>query len=119
MADERTVVGRRGEEAAAAWYEARGYRVLARNWRCARGEIDLICEWADARRVSVLVVCEVKSRSSGSFGHALEAVTSGKRRRLRGLAVSYLRSQRRGYDEIRFDVVGVTPAGLVVVEGAF
>ena len=89
------------------------------NWRCARGEIDLICEWADAQRVSVLVVCEVKSRSSGSFGHALEAVTSGKRRRLRGLAVSYLRSQRRGYDEIRFDVVGVTPAGLVVVEGAF
>ncbi|MGH9272131.1 MAG: YraN family protein, partial [Ilumatobacteraceae bacterium] len=47
--------GRWGEELAARWYLRNGYRVVARNWRCAAGEVDLIL-----RRRGLIVVCEVK-----------------------------------------------------------
>ena len=55
--------GQRGEELAAQWYRRNGYTVVARNWRCAIGEIDLL-----ARRGATLVVCEVKTRRSDAFG---------------------------------------------------
>ena len=63
------LLGRSGEDEAAAWYTARGYEVLARNWRCRAGELDLIV--AQGRLV---VFCEVKSRSSERFGTPAEAV---------------------------------------------
>ena len=90
-ADRRNAaLGRFGEERAAAHYRAHGYAVLERNWRCAAGEIDLICA-----RGRTLVVCEVKARSRTTHGHPLEAVTPAKQRRLRRLAAAYLRSQDR------------------------
>jgi len=46
-----------GENLVATWYERNGYTVVARNWRCPRGELDIVCERGD-----VLVVCEVKAR---------------------------------------------------------
>ena len=109
MADpRRAALGARGEEAAAAWYTAASYEVLDRNWRCAEGEIDVVAASADGH---VLVICEVKTRSSGSFGSPYDAVTPAKQRRLRTLATLWLRSARRGstrYDHIRFDVAAVT-----------
>ena len=66
-------------------YEARGYHVLERNWRCALGEVDVI-----ATRDDVLVICEVKSRTGVAFGGGYEAVTWSKRRRLRRLAEAFL-----------------------------
>ena len=74
-----------GEDAAADWYVAHGYEIVARNWRCRAGEIDLIC-----RRSRVLVICEVKTRTTEQFGAPFEAVTPAKRRRLRQLATLYL-----------------------------
>ena len=109
MADpRRAALGARGEEAAAAWYVAASYEVLDRNWRCAEGEIDVVAADADG---GVLVICEVKTRTSGAFGSPFEAVTPAKQRRLRTLAAWWLRSARRGptrYDHIRFDVAAVT-----------
>jgi putative endonuclease len=92
---------------------------VARNWRCGAGEIDLVCATRDTGGRTTLVVCEVKTRSSDRQGHPLEAVTPAKQRRLRRLAAAYLRSQRRRFDVIRFDVVAVSGSGLDVVEGAF
>jgi putative endonuclease len=103
-----------GEDLAAAHYRARGYEVLARNWRCAAGEIDLICA-----RGHLLVVCEVKARTGTAHGHPLEAVTAPKQRRLRRLAALYLRQQPRRWPDIRFDVAAVLDGVLEVVEGAF
>jgi putative endonuclease len=117
--DRRLRVGRRGENAAARWYVEHGYEVVARNWRCAAGEIDLLCRASRPERGSsrsTLVVCEVKTRTSGAFGHALEAVTPAKQRRLRRLAGAYLRSQDERYDHIRFDVAAVMGPMLEVVE---
>jgi putative endonuclease len=108
--------GRAGEEMAADWYTARGYLILERNWRTARGEIDLLCARPDR---SVLVVCEVKARRSDRLGAPAESVTRTKQVRLRQLAVAYLQGSPHRYDEIRFDVAGILGSTLTVIEGAF
>ncbi len=94
---------------------ARGYEIVARNWRSRQGEIDLI-----ARQGGTLVFCEVKTRSSGVFGEPFEAVTRAKQLRLRRLAAEWLRSApRTGRYELRFDVASVRGPAVEVLEGAF
>lgn len=110
----RRARGARGEDLAAAWYAAAGYRVLARNWRCAEGEIDLIC-----RKGGTLVVCEVKTRTSDAFGTPAEAVGPAKRRRLRALAARWLRAHAVGCADVRFDVAAVRGETVEVVVGAW
>lgn len=114
-------LGARGEELAAGWYTGRGYEVLARNWRCRDGELDLVL--ARGRGV---VFCEVKTRTGAGFGLPAEAVTGEKQRRLRRLATRWLgeQSPARGFADVRFDVACVTlRAGaapdLEVIEAAF
>ena len=108
-------VGRAGETAAAEWYVAHGYEVLARNWRSPDGELDLVV--GDGRTV---VFCEVKARSSGVFGLPIEAVTPAKQARLRRLAARWLASgavppaRRR---VVRFDVASVTRGAVEIIEG--
>ena len=96
-------LGRRGEDLAAAWLEGQGLVVLARNWRCPEGELDIV---ATDRRV--VVICEVKTRSGERFGSPFEAVTQGKRRKLRRLAMLWVTDSKvKGYPPLRFDVIGV------------
>ena len=109
--------GRSGEDRAAAWYEAAGYEVLERNWRSRLGELDLVC-----RRGGLVVICEVKARSSDRFGSPLEAVGERKRQRLRRLAALYVASAggERRTAQVRFDVAVADASGhLTVVEDAF
>jgi putative endonuclease len=107
-------LGQRGEDLAAAWYAARRYRVLDRNWRCPLGEIDLVV----ARRRTV-VICEVKTRTSAAFGVPALAVTPAKQRRLRRLAAAWLRTHRIRRGDLRFDVVAITGTDVEVYENAF
>lgn len=77
--------------------------VLARNWRCRAGEIDIVAKDGDA-----LVVCEVKTRRTGAFEHPMAAVTPVKADRLRRLAEIWL--DRNGGPPpggVRIDLVGV------------
>ncbi|CAN5192148.1 YraN family protein [soil metagenome] len=105
MAQARTRLGRTGETLAARHLQARGWRIVARNWRCAtrdvRGEVDIIA-WDGA----TLVFCEVKTRRDTAAGGPFAAVTPRKRARLRGLAASYL-ATAGARAQVRFDVVGV------------
>jgi len=110
----RRAHGRFGEDRAAAWYEANGYAVLARNWRTREGELDLI-----ARKDGVVVFCEVKARASNAFGAPVEAVTRAKQRQVRHMAVAFLADQNLRADELRFDVVSVLAGKVEVIEGAF
>jgi putative endonuclease len=110
----RRARGDAGEARAAAWYEAAGYEVLARNWRCRDGEIDLVV----ARRGCV-VFCEVKSRASAAFGLPAEAVTPAKQARLRRLAARWLDEAARRPREVRFDVAAILGDDLEVIEAAF
>jgi putative endonuclease len=110
----RLALGAAGEAQAAAWYEANGYEVVARNWRCRDGEIDLI-----VRRQRTIVFCEVKTRSSTAFGTPAEAVTRAKRDKLRHLAARWLDESPIRATSIRFDVVAILAGELEIIEGAF
>jgi putative endonuclease len=116
--DNRRDLGRRGEDAAAQWYVRAGYRIAARNWRCSEGEIDLVAVEPGG---GTIVICEVKTRSSTSFGSPEEAVTLTKQRRLRRLATRWLarqRPHRAAARSVRFDVVAVMSdrSGALVVD---
>ena len=113
------VLGHRAEDAAASWYATHGYAVVARNWRCGQGEIDILCTRRNPSGGPTLVVCEVKARSSHSHGHPLEAITPAKQRRLRRLAAIYLEGQNVYYEHVRFDVAAADRHGLHVFESAF
>lgn len=110
----RQRLGRWGEDKAAAWYVARGWDVVDRNWRGDGGEIDLVL-----RRDGVVVFCEVKTRSGTRYGTAAEAVDHRKQRRIRRLAVQWLRHRCEPAGELRFDVACVQNGRVEVLEGAF
>jgi putative endonuclease len=94
--------GRAGEAAAERVYASNGYRVLARNWRCRLGELDLVL-----RRGETLVFCEVKSRRGTAHGGGWQAVTGRKRAKLRALAQVFLLSTGVQATDVRFDVASV------------
>ncbi|RBQ15174.1 YraN family protein [Spongiactinospora rosea] len=99
-------LGRHGEQIAADFLQARGWEVLARNWRCREGEIDIV-----ARDGRALVVVEVKTRSGRTHGTALEAVNPLKVLRLRLLAGRWLAGQSERFDAVRVDVVALERFG--------
>lgn len=101
-AQHRSTLGAYGEAFAARYLVDQGMVLLDRNWRCDLGEIDLVLR--DGR---VLVVCEVKTRSSLAFGSPLEGVTEQKAARLRRLAARWLADHSIRPDEVRIDLVGL------------
>jgi putative endonuclease len=102
----KDALGHYGEEVAARHLAAAGLEILARNWRCAEGEIDIVARDRDA-----LVICEVKTRSSGACGLPAEAVTRKKADQLRRLAYVWLSKHPAGGADVRFDVVSVMQFG--------
>jgi putative endonuclease len=98
----RAAVGRYGEDVAVRHLAGCGYDVVARNWRCRVGEIDVV-----AFDGPVVVVCEVKTRRSDRFGSPLEGVTPAKAARLRRLAVAYVGQHGLSGRPIRIDLIGV------------
>lgn len=99
---------------AARWYEAHGYKVIDRNWRCREGELDLV-----VRKQRTIVFCEVKTRTSLAFGSPAEAVTRDKRQRIRVLASKWLETSPVRPIQIRFDVACILDGNLEIIEGAF
>jgi putative endonuclease len=110
-------LGAWGEARVARWYEARGYDVLDRNWRCPEGELDLVLAIDDT-----VVFCEVKTRSSNRKGRPQEAVGWDKRRRIRALALRWLGDRPDDVPRprhLRFDVAAVTGGRIEVLQAAF
>ena len=108
----RAVLGRYGEQLAADHLAGLGMQVLARNWRCREGELDLVVRDVDG----TLVFVEVKTRSGTGYGEPSEAVGRRKAARLRVLATRWLAEQRStpggtvgraGSVDLRFDVVSI------------
>ncbi len=97
------MTGKIGEEAAAQYIAELGYQIVARNWRCRNGELDLI-----ALHDAQLVFIEVRTRrSSGRYGTAAESVVNRKRQRLRMLAQIYVTMHAVHHQAMRFDVITV------------
>ena len=114
MTSQRRTRAIAGEDVAAAWYLSQGYELVARNWRCRTGELDLI-----VRRGAEVVFCEVKSRATTLYGAPAEAVNHDKRQRIRHLAARWIEESRIRPAQIRFDVAAVLGDELEVIEGAF
>ncbi|MBI3932406.1 MAG: YraN family protein [Acidobacteria bacterium] len=94
--------GESGEELACGHLESAGYVILARNYRCQSGEVDVV-----ARDGTTTVFVEVKERRGASHGEGHEAVTFGKRRRIVRAARLYAAIQGLSDGPVRFDVVSV------------
>jgi putative endonuclease len=112
-------LGQYGEQLAARYLTEHGLQVIATNWRCRHGEIDII-----AREGGTVVFCEVKTRSSAAFGEPAEAVGRRKVRQVRELSLQWLAESSGVWPDVRFDVLAVyaragSPARLQHLRGAF
>lgn len=84
------------------YLEENGIVVLARNWRCREGELDIV--GTDGH---TLVVCEVKTRSGLGYGTPAESVTREKVARIRRITSQWLSTRKVGWCPIRFDVIEI------------
>ena len=99
-------LGISAESRAAAFLIAKGYRILARRWKCPRGEIDIV-----ARRRHVLVFVEVKARNN--LDDAAESVTPRQRQRIAAAAEAWLATYPDpAIRDMRFDAMLVAPGKL-------
>ena len=112
--------GALAEAVAREHLEGRGYRVLATNFRCRSGEIDIV-----AKHQGQLVFVEVRSRQGTDFGLPRESVGPQKQQRLSRAAATYLKQNRLGEVSCRFDVVEVMldsdgrPREITILRDAF
>jgi putative endonuclease len=98
----RQTTGRLGEKIAVEFLKKKGYEILATNYRCSEGEIDIITKLNDT-----LVFVEVRTRSSRKYGSPEESITLNKKEKLRALAERYYQEQENLPDNWRIDVVAV------------
>ena len=98
----RQILGARGEKAAARYLRRRGYKILLKNFRSGKAEVDIV-----ARQNDWLVFVEVKTRESEQFGAPSEAVDRDKQRNLSKAALDYLRMLGNPRIHFRFDIVEV------------
>ncbi len=98
----RALIGKRGEELAARFLEAQGFRILVRNWRCRLGEIDLIVQ-----REQEIRFVEVKTRRGTAFGYPEESVTGLKRLRWFRAIEVWLQSQAPSVSKYQADVISI------------
>lgn len=102
MTGSKQRTGRHGEELAVRHLRRKGYKIIERNFRTRRGEIDII-----ARHRGVLVFIEVKARKSMRYGDPKFAVTKDKQRKISMVALEYLKQHDGLQTRARFDVVTV------------
>ncbi|MBD8917334.1 MAG: YraN family protein [Lachnospiraceae bacterium] len=109
------MIGTCAEERAAVFLQARGMQILARNYRCRQGEIDLI-----ARDGRYLVFVEVKYRSSACCADPLSAVNRAKQRKICRVA-DYFRFTQKVPDDVpvRYDVIGILGEKTAWIPDAF
>ena len=106
--------GNAGEQAACDYLSAKGWRIIGRNVRMGRNEIDII-----AGKKRTIAFIEVKRRSSTMYGQPAEAVNAEKQRRIIQAAALFAESNGLENAELRFDVIEVLPGEIRHIEGAF
>lgn len=102
MSNDRLRLGRWGEQIAVRKLRATGYTIVAQNYRCSIGEMDIVAQEGDA-----WVFLEVKTRRGDHFGRPEEAITERKGRRLIQIAERYLQEHRLEDVDWRVDVIAV------------
>jgi putative endonuclease len=110
--DARRQLGDKGEQRAVDYLKHHGYRIVARNWRTNRGELDIIAESG-----AELVFVEVRTIESANVGFPEESVGSRKQRQLAQLATAYVQ-QAKYVGDWRIDVIAIDHNGLRHIENA-
>jgi putative endonuclease len=100
--DYKQRLGQRGEEIAVRYLRQQGYAILARNWRCPAGEIDIV-----AREGETLVFVEVRTRRGDRFGTPEASITPAKQAKLVEVAQTYLQEANLEDVAWRIDVVAI------------
>ncbi len=98
-------LGKRGEQLACDFLQRKGLQLVATNWRCKLGEIDLIMQEGSTR-----AFVEVRLRSPTHFGEGYDTVAYEKQRKLIR-AVKFYQQLEHYWGDIRFDVVSITADG--------
>lgn len=93
---------------------SKGFTIVERNFRTKLGELDIV-----ARDGSTLVFVEVRSRRTGTYGTALDAVGFRKQRRVSRMAMQFLQWRKPRFVSARFDVVGITAGEIVHIQDAW
>ena len=95
-------LGKIGEDTATHYLEKMKYKILKRNYRNRRGEIDIIAYFNNT-----LVIIEVKARSNNKVGYPIDAVNARKVKRIKECTRYYLYKEKMQFSEIRFDVIEI------------
>lgn len=104
MVDDRKFKGKVAEDVAAYYLQQQGYQLIERNWRCRTGELDII---AVPEHEKTIVIIEVRSRSSDSYGTAAESVDWRKQSQIRETAAVYAHHHHYSELAFRYDVITV------------
>lgn len=106
--------GAAAERDAARLLVSAGYEIIERNFRCKLGELDIV-----ARDGDTLVFVEVRSRSDGDHGDAVEMIRRTKQRRVVRVARYYLATATPRFERCRFDIVAITGGEAILLKDAF
>lgn len=98
----RGEIGRAGEDLAYEYLRSKGYEIMRRNYRCKKGEIDIV-----ARLRGTINFIEVKTRTCDRYGHPEESVTKNKERHIVETAKNYIMKNDLSEDDFQFDVITV------------
>ncbi len=98
---EKNEIGKAGEEIALDFFKNKGYRIMEKNYKTVFGEIDIIAKDKDT-----IVFIEVKTRTDISFGYPFEAVNPKKRKKIKNVALSYMKRFKKELPS-RFDVLSI------------
>lgn len=102
MTADRIKTGQTGEEAAREYLKSIGYKIIETNYRCPLGEIDIV-----ARDNQTIILIEVRSKTNTRYGLPEESITTTKARRLKRLALYYLKSAFKREVPCRIDFISV------------
>ena len=97
----KKLIGDKGERKVAKMYQFKGYKIIARNFSCKYGELDIVAE-----KDGMIVVVEVKTRSAYDFARGIDAVSPHKIRRMKSAALAYI-SMKNDDRPVRFDVIEI------------
>lgn len=106
--------GDAGEEQAANYLKEKGYKILARNYACKTGEVDII-----AQKNKAIIFVEVKLRASNAFGGGVAAVTKSKQNKIATAAINYIKDRKPEFDSLMFDIIAITDGKLEHIQNAF
>lgn len=96
------ILGKKGERVAVNYLKNAGYQILAQDWRCELGQLDIV-----ALDTPYVVIVEVKTRRNKSYGAAREMVIVDKQKRLTRLALQFLKNHQLLNHPVRFDVIAI------------